>query len=72
MKMRAGKLMIWALVTLVTVVLVPVAWVAYRFLYPGSGSPPSVNVPSRRNFSFSSNSADHRGYRLKVVEVMGY
>src|ERR1035441_5688187 len=49
MKMRAGKLIIWALVTLVTVVLVPVAWVAYRFLYPVSGSPPSVNVPTLLN-----------------------
>ena len=49
MKMRAGKLIIWALVTLVTVVLVPVAWVAYRFLYPVSGSPPAVNVPTLLN-----------------------
>src|ERR1039458_5732545 len=49
MKMRAGKLIIWALVALVTVVLVPVAWVAYRFLYPVSGSPPAVNVPTLLN-----------------------
>ena len=41
MKMRAGKLILWALVALVAVVSIPVAWVICRFLYPG------VRRPSR-------------------------
>src|ERR1035441_4972305 len=49
MKMRAGKLILWALVALVTVVSVPVAWVIYRFLCPASGAPPAVKVANLLN-----------------------
>ena len=44
MKLRTGKLILWALVALVAVVALPVAWVIYRFLYPASGAPPAVRV----------------------------
>jgi hypothetical protein len=44
MKVRAGKLILWALVALVAVVSVPVAWVIYRFLYPASGAAPAVKI----------------------------
>ena len=44
MKIRRGKLILWALVALVAAVLLRVAWVGYRFFYPALGSPPAVKV----------------------------
>ena len=39
MKMRAGKLILWALVALVMVVSVPVAWVILPISVPGLRHP---------------------------------
>ena len=44
MKIRRGKLILWALVALVAVVLLRVTWIGYRFFYPARGTPPALKV----------------------------
>ena len=49
MKLRAGKLILWAVVALAAVVSIPAVWVICRFLYPASGAPPAVRVATLLN-----------------------
>ena len=44
MKIRRGKLILWALMGCAVSVLLPVAWWGYRFYFPPSGPPPEVKV----------------------------
>jgi CHAT domain-containing protein/Tfp pilus assembly protein PilF len=44
MKIRRGKLILWALVALVAVVLLRATWIGYRFFYPARGTPPALKV----------------------------
>ena len=44
MKIRRGKLILWALMGCAALVLLPVAWWGYRFYFPPSGPPPEVKV----------------------------
>ena len=44
MKIRRGKLILWALMGCAASVLLPVAWWGYRFYFPPSGPPPEVKV----------------------------
>jgi CHAT domain-containing protein len=44
MKIRRGKVVLWALAAFVVPVLISLTWLAYRFLFPTRGTPPEIKI----------------------------